>query len=152
MRMRAVACHFELVPFNSWNFSSWKHSLVQPISKNGDRSNPSNYRSISITCFLSKVFELVLNNHLIQHVENNSLFSITSMAFEKQVNCSHVWEALLPYISLTGWRQKLFASSTNIASLPHFTVTLFKVARRCCLFLPLLQFYKYYFWSLLEGA
>ena len=36
--------------------SSWKHALVHPVPKKGDRSNPSNYRPIALTASISKVF------------------------------------------------------------------------------------------------
>ena len=48
--------------------SSWKHALVQPVPKKGDRSNPSNYRPIALTSSLSKVFETLLNCHFLHHL------------------------------------------------------------------------------------
>ena len=62
---------------------SWKHSLVQPIPKSGDRSNPSNYRPISITFTISKVFESILNNHFLKHLENNYLLSDHQYGFRR---------------------------------------------------------------------
>ena len=37
--------------------AAWKHSLVQPVPKKGERSNPSNYRPIALTSTIAKVFE-----------------------------------------------------------------------------------------------
>ena len=53
--------------------SSWKHALVQPVPKKGDRSNPSNYRPIALTSTAAKVFETLLNSHFIKHLESNNL-------------------------------------------------------------------------------
>merc|ERR1712002_1214306 len=49
----------------------------------GDRSNPSNYRPISITCTISKVFETILNIHFLKHLENNSLLSDHQYGFRR---------------------------------------------------------------------
>ena len=62
---------------------TWKHALVQPIFKNGDRSNPSNYRPIALTSTVSKVHECLLNSHFLKHLESNSLLSDHQYGFRK---------------------------------------------------------------------
>ena len=66
---------------NKSSFLPWKHLLVQLIPKNDDHSNPSNYRPISITWSLSKVFEVLLNDHFLKYLKNNSLLSDQQCGF-----------------------------------------------------------------------
>lgn len=42
-------------------YSSRIFSLIKPVTKNDDRSQPSNYRTTSLISCLSKVFETILN-------------------------------------------------------------------------------------------
>ena len=82
--------------------SSWKHSLVQPIPKRGDKSNPSNYRPISLTSSISKVFETLLNCHFLKHLESHNLLSDHQYGFRKARSTgdllsyvTHVWASSL---------------------------------------------------------
>ena len=63
--------------------SVWKHALIQPIPMKGDRSNPSNYCSIALTSTITKVFETLLNWHIMKHIESNSLLSDNQYGFLK---------------------------------------------------------------------
>ena len=63
--------------------SPWKHSLCQPASKKGDHSDPSNYRPIALTSIIAKVFESLLNAHLLKHLESHSLLSDHQYGFRK---------------------------------------------------------------------
>ena len=63
--------------------SSWKHTLVQPVPKKGDRSNPSNYRPIALSSAIAKVFESILNSHFLNHLEKNLLLSDHQYGFRK---------------------------------------------------------------------
>ena len=63
--------------------SSWKHALIHPIPKKGDRSDPSNYRPVALTSTISKVFESLLNSHILKHLENHSLLSDHQYGFRK---------------------------------------------------------------------
>ena len=42
-----------------------RNGLISPAFKSGDRSLPKNYRPISLTCHLAKVFERVLRPQII---------------------------------------------------------------------------------------
>ena len=60
---------------------SWKHSIVHPIYKSGDPSNPSNFRPISIVPVLAKIVERVVQRQLYFYLSNNHLLSPTQHGF-----------------------------------------------------------------------
>jgi hypothetical protein len=62
---------------------SWRFSLIHPIPKKGDKSLPSNYRPIALTNFLAKVFESLINNHILKHSEKLLLFSDSQYGFRR---------------------------------------------------------------------
>ena len=62
----------------------WKMACVTPIYKGkGSKSDPSNYRPISITTTISKLFESIVKNQLSDYFANNNLFSPNQSAFLK---------------------------------------------------------------------
>ena len=53
----------------------WKVSLVVPVFKNvGERSTAKNYRPVSLLSVVSKVFEKLVNNRIVDHLEKCGLF------------------------------------------------------------------------------
>ena len=54
----------------------WKVSSVVPVFKNvGERSTARNYRPVSLLSVVSKVFEKLVNNRIVDQLEKSSLFS-----------------------------------------------------------------------------
>ena len=54
----------------------WKVSSVVPVFKNvGERSTAKNYRLVSFFSVVSKVFEKLVNNRIVDHLEKYGLFS-----------------------------------------------------------------------------
>ena len=54
----------------------WKVSSVVPAFKNvGDRSTAKNYHPVSLLSVVSKVFEKLVNNRIVDHLEKCGLFS-----------------------------------------------------------------------------
>ena len=54
----------------------WNVSLVVPVFKNvGERSTAKNYRPVSLLSVVSKVFEKLVNNRIVDHPEKCGLFS-----------------------------------------------------------------------------
>ena len=81
---------------------SWKHALVQPVPKKGDRSNPSSYHPIALTLAAAKVFETLLNSHFTSHLEFNHILSDYQYGFRKARSTgdllsylTHAWSSLL---------------------------------------------------------
>ena len=54
----------------------WKVSSVVPVFKNvGERSTAKKYRPVSLLSVVSKVFEKLVNNRIVDHLEKCGLFS-----------------------------------------------------------------------------
>ena len=61
----------------------WKVSSVVPVFKNvGERSAAKNYRPVSLLSVISKVFEKLVNNRIVDHLEKCGLFSYFQFGFK----------------------------------------------------------------------
>ena len=60
---------------------SWCKGLIVPIHKKGDRSDPNNYRGITLISAFAKLFSLVLRNRLNPWCEDNEKFSEFQFGF-----------------------------------------------------------------------
>lgn len=60
-----------------------KISKVVPIYKKGERYEISNYRPVSILPSVSKIYERVMYNRLVDHLQNNNLFDEQQHGFRK---------------------------------------------------------------------
>ena len=60
----------------------WKVSSLVPVFKNvGERSTAKNYRPVSLLSVVSKVFEKLVNNRIVDHLEKCGLFSDFQYSF-----------------------------------------------------------------------
>ena len=62
---------FNLVYNTSTYPDEWAEGIIIPIFKSGDSNKPNNYRPITLTSCLSKVFCSILNKRLIDWTEKN---------------------------------------------------------------------------------
>ncbi|KAL8616823.1 hypothetical protein ACOMHN_017860 [Nucella lapillus] len=65
----------------------WKHALVQPVFKKGDRSQAANYRPISLTCVCCKLMEHIIRHEITRHVEHNKIITDAQHGFRKRRSC-----------------------------------------------------------------
>ena len=65
----------------------WRRANVVPIYKAGDRGKAKNYRPVSPTCQLCKVFEKLARDELVEHLESNGLLRGTQHGFRKGRSC-----------------------------------------------------------------
>ena len=61
--------------------TKWKTSIITTIYKKGSKTDPSNYRGISLISCLAKLFSAVLNNRLINYLDHNSILSNQQLGF-----------------------------------------------------------------------
>ena len=66
----------------------WKLQEVHPLFKKGDRSSPGNYRPVSLTSIVCKVFEGFIRDALFKHFSDNDLLSKHQFGFCPGRSCS----------------------------------------------------------------
>jgi len=65
----------------------WKLANVTPVFKKGSKSSSSNYRPVSLTVNLCKVFESIMRDKIIEHIEKHKLVRESQHGFVKGRSC-----------------------------------------------------------------
>ena len=65
----------------------WKKAHVIPIFKKGTRTDPGNYRPVSLTCIICKVLESIVRDVIVDHMNKNELFSKCQHGFRSHRSC-----------------------------------------------------------------
>ena len=60
---------------------TWCTGTIIPIYKSGDKENPSNYRGITVSNCLGKLFNTIINKRIVTYLETNKLLSDTQIGF-----------------------------------------------------------------------
>ena len=63
---------------------AWKEANVSPLFKKGAKTNPLNYRPVSLTSVVGKVFETLIRDALVKHVTENAIIKIQQHGFMKK--------------------------------------------------------------------
>ena len=75
--------------------SEWKISYISPKFKKGSPSDPTNYRPISLTCTLCKVFESIIATEIIDFLLKHNLINENQHGFlKKHSTCTNLLETL----------------------------------------------------------
>ena len=64
----------------------WKHANVNPIYKKGDKTNPFNYRAVSLTCISCKLLKHIICSSLMQHLTKHNILYPLQHGFRKKKN------------------------------------------------------------------
>ena len=64
-----------------------KLQFITPIYKKGDRTDPANYRPVSLTSHVMKTFERVVRKHLVAYLEDGGLINKNQHGFRKKRSC-----------------------------------------------------------------
>ena len=65
----------------------WKAANVIPIFKSGNRNTATNYRPVSLTSQICKVFEAIVRDQVVEFLEDNKLIRNSQHGFRKGSSC-----------------------------------------------------------------
>ena len=65
----------------------WKSAEVTAIFKKGSKSEPGNYRPVSLTCIACKVLECIIGDVIVSHFTDNKLFAACQHGFRRKRSC-----------------------------------------------------------------
>lgn len=66
----------------------WKKANVSPIFKKGAKRDPANYRPVSLTSVCCKVFESILRDAIMTHLDTNNVISDNQHGFRSAKSCA----------------------------------------------------------------
>ena len=94
-----LACMFEMFFSTAFVPPAWKMAYVKPIFKNGNASDASNYRPISLTCVCSKIMESIINENMLVYLLDNSLISEHQHGFlSRRSTCSQLLDSFQDWV------------------------------------------------------
>ena len=67
--------------------SEWIKAQVCPLYKKGDKTDPANYRLISLTCILCKVMEHVIASNISRHITQHNIVYELQHGFREKRSC-----------------------------------------------------------------
>lgn len=88
------------ISFSEGHFpSQLKYARVVPVFKKGKRDDPENYRPISITPILSKVYEIAFRHRLLLFLKTNNILSPHQFGFREGLCTYDLLDKLLTVIN-----------------------------------------------------
>ena len=67
--------------------SEWKTAEVTAIFKKGTKTDPSNYRPVSLTCIVCKILEQFIRDAIVNHMTDFKLYSDCQHGFRSGRSC-----------------------------------------------------------------
>ena len=65
----------------------WRSANITPIHKKGDRTNPANYRPVSLTSQVCKILESIVRKQILEHLAANNILSDRQHGFREGRSC-----------------------------------------------------------------
>jgi hypothetical protein len=66
----------------------WRQANVTPIFKKGTKTDPSNYRPVSLTSICCKLLESIIRDSIVDHLEDNNLIEDSQHGFVRGRSCA----------------------------------------------------------------
>ena len=73
----------------------WLKANITPIYKKDDRTQPNNYRPVSLTSVICKLLEHIIHGHIMKHFEKHNILADQQHGFRKGRSCETQLSALV---------------------------------------------------------
>ena len=83
----SLADFFNLLLSTSSLPSEWKEANIVPIHKSGSFASPNNYRPVSLTSSICKIFERILHRKILAYVQEHKLLNTSQHGFLPRKSC-----------------------------------------------------------------
>ena len=77
----------KVVPSSTKPPSDWSKALLTTVHKKDARSNPSNYRPISLACVGCTIMEHIMRNYISKHLSTNDIIIYHQHGFRQKFSC-----------------------------------------------------------------
>ena len=125
LRCTSVSTHFSRISGHGTVPYQWKEANTCPIFKKGKKSDPTNYRPVSLTCVACKVLEHIIHSFVMKHLEKYNVLTDTQHGF--RAKRSTVMQLLL---TINDIAKSLNTSKSVHAAVLDFTKAFNKVPHR----------------------
>ena len=75
--------------------AAWLNANITPIYKKGERSDPANYRPVSLTSIPCKLLEHIIHRHIMDHFDKFNVLADVQHGFRKGRSCETQLSALV---------------------------------------------------------
>ena len=82
-----LTCPFNQSLATSEISQDWRKAYVIPIHKKGSKSDPKNYRPVSLTSIICKTMEHILSSQIMHHIESLGIICETQFGFRQKHSC-----------------------------------------------------------------
>ena len=65
----------------------YKHQIITPVHKKSSKAEAENYRPISLTSHVIKIFERLVRKEIVRHLESNDIICKNQHGFQKHKSC-----------------------------------------------------------------
>ena len=83
LQMFQCSLDFQEVPLD------WRRANISSLFKKGSRNDPLNYRPVSLTSVVSKLFESLIRDHVVDHLMENGILANAQHGFRSKLCYKH---------------------------------------------------------------
>ena len=101
-----LAALYNMINDNTEVPKCFRTARVKMLYKKGEKSSMSNYRPLSMANHIGKIWERIVNNKLVSHLERNKIFSDNQHGFRPfrgtTTNLIQLWEKIMSKVETEG--------------------------------------------------